>query len=573
MREFQDFERKFFDSKERFTCIGSGSIGGKSKGLVFIDDILGAQSGEADFSRIEVSIPTFTVIRSNVFDAFLETNDLSGTAYSDSPDDQIAYAFQKAVLPVEILGDLRALTEQVHTPLAIRSSSTLEDAIFQPFAGIYATKMIPNNQPSPDVRFQKLTEAIKLVYASTFSKSAKDYIKATGHNPKDEKMCVMIQEVVGKRFGDRFYPEISGVARSYNFYPVGQAKPENGVASLALGLGKTIVDGGKCWSYSPVYPEETFPYGSVGELLEQTQTEFWAVNMGEPPAYDPIKETEYLLQLNLTDAEEDGTLRRIASTYNPQSDKISMGTGDKGPRIVNFARLLILKEIPLNNIIKHLLSVCEKALEAPVEIEFAMTFNPDRIGFLQVRPMVVSEEEIHLSEEDLALSNVLLASEKVLGNGSVDCIRDIVYVRPDRFQAKDTQLIANDIENINRKLLDSGRPYLLIGFGRWGSSDPWLGIPVNWGNVCGAKVIVEATLPKMDIELSQGSHFFHNLTSFKVSYFCVQHFREYEIDWAWLSKQECGEETEYIRHVILDSPLKIKVDGKTGRGVISYLNA
>lgn len=569
MTDLQEFKREFFDSDRRLTWIGSGSIGGKAKGLVSISDVLASEFNRGQFPEIEVNIPAFAVIRTDVFDAFIERNDLKGVANSDAGDDVIAHEFQRATIPAEILGDLRGLIEKVHTPLAVRSSSLLEDALYQPFAGIYITKMIPNNQPSPDVRFQKLMEAVKLVYASTFTKSAKDYIRATGRPPSDEKMAVVIQEVVGKRHAERFYPELSGVARSYNFYSMGRAKPEEGVVSLALGLGKTIVDGGRCWSYSPAYPRVGPPYANANELLKQTQTGFWAVNMGRPPAYDPIRETEYMVEGNLAQAEEDMTLGYLASTYDPRSDGVTMGLGREGPRVLNFAGLLTLRDIPFNDAVRSLLAICTKALSAPVEIEFAMTMNPTRIGFLQVRPMVVSDEEISIQESELAGPDVIVASEKVLGNGTEDSIRDIVYVKPEVFEARVTPMIATELERINRKLLSENRPYLLIGFGRWGSSDPWLGIPVNWGQVCGAKVMVEATRPTMNVEISQGSHFFHNITSFKVSYFCVPFTGEHDIAWDWLSKRGSEEETAYVRHIRLPSPLLVRVDGRTGRGVIS----
>ena len=549
--------------------IGTGKIGGKASGLAFINDVLVSKFSDRGSSQIEVNIPSFTVIGTDIFDEYLKRNNLTEIATSEIEDDVIAHDFQKASLPAEILGDLRGMIEKVHTPLAIRSSSLLEDAMYQPFAGVYSTKMIPNNQPSPDVRFQKLMEAIKLVYASTFSKSAKDYLKGIGRSSKDEKMGVIIQEVVGMRHADRFYLNVSGVARSYNFYSMGRSRPEDGVASLALGLGKTIVDGGKCWTFSPAYPNISPPYGSAAELMKQTQTEFWAVNMGRPPAYDPIRETEYLLPLNLSDAEEDGTLNGLASVYDVQSDRVSMGLMREGPRVLNFAELLVLKEIPLNDVIKSLLSVSQEALGAAVEIEFAVTFNPHRLGFLQVRPMVVSSDEVNIPESELKCSNTLLASKNVLGNGTIDTIRDIVYVKPDHFEAKFTPRIASEIEVINRRMLNEGKPYLLIGFGRWGSSDPWLGIPVNWGQVCGAKVIVEATRPTMDIELSQGAHFFHNLSSFQVSYFCVPYSGEYTIDWEWLNTQKGEEESELIRHVVVPGPLRVRVDGRSGLGVIS----
>ncbi|MGA2624135.1 MAG: PEP/pyruvate-binding domain-containing protein [Bacteroidota bacterium] len=572
MQEIRDFKRVFFDAHRGWTSIGAGSIGGKARGLVSINDIIAAEFNAEKPVQIEISIPTFTVVRTDVFDAFIERNRLRELSEGEQPDDVVAQEFQRASLPAEVLGDLRALVEQVRTPLAIRSSSMLEDSLDQPFAGIYTTKMIPNNQTSPDVRFQKLMEAIKLVYASTFFKSARDYIRSTGRRPQEEKMAVVIQEVVGKRFGDRFYPQVSGVARSFDFYPVGRTRREDGVVSLALGLGKTIVDGDTCWTYSPARPNVAPPFGSVRELVEQTQTQFWSVNMGKPPAYDPIRETEYLVRPSLPEAEQDGTLNLLASTYDVQSDRIVSGLAARGPRVLNFAGLLAQQEIPLNDTIKRLLGACKEAIGYPVEIEFAVTFDPDRIGFLQVRPMVVSGEEVNVAEEELSRDGVLIASDRVLGNGTDRSIMDVVYVKPERFDPKFTPKIADELEKVNRRLLEEGRPYLLMGFGRWGSSDPWLGIPVNWGQVSGARAIVEATQPTMNVELSQGSHFFHNLISFKVSYFCVSHTGGYSIAWKWFDGQQIVTETDLVRHVRLSTPLHIMVDGRSGRGIIKTLS-
>ncbi len=574
-RKISPFNRKFFDGEEKLSAIGSGAPGGKASGLAFIEEIISEKFKREVFPEIEVAIPTMTVIKSDVFDAFMKRNNLYELEFSSMPDDLIAHKFQKADLPAEILGDLRSLIKGVNRPLAIRSSSILEDAMYEPFAGIYATKMIPNNQFDTDERFRRLVEAIKFVYASTYFKDARDYIKATTHKQEEEKMSVIIQEVVGKRHGDRFYPVLSGVARSYNFYTTGHARPEEGVVNLALGLGKTIVDGGKSWSYSPAYPRANPPYGSVGDLLKATQINFWAVNMGKPPAYDPVKETEYLIKAGLMEAEEDGCLRYIASTYHDQSDRLYPGTGYKGPRALTFAPLLSLEEIPLNNLLKTLLKISEEALGAPVEIEFAMTFEPGKrlsgkFGLLQVRPMVVSSEEVEITEKDMTGEKILLASESVLGNGIVDNILDIVYVKPESFNAKYTRKIAGEVSKINEKFLKERIPYLLIGFGRWGSSDPWLGIPVNWGQIGAAKVIVESTLLEINVDLSQGSHFFHNISSFQVSYFSLHHSGKYKIDWPWLEGQEKVEETEFLRHVRLKSPLTVRVDGRSGKGVISY---
>jgi hypothetical protein len=569
------FDRKFFDSEHLFTSIGSGELGGKAKSLAIIHDFLSSSEELLEYPEIEVSIPRLTVIRTGVFDSFMARNRLWDSALSDEPDDRIAHVFQKATLPIEIIGDLRALVSHVHRPLAVRSSSLLEDAIYEPFAGIYGTKMIPNNQPNPDVRFQKLVEAIKFVFASTYFGAAKDYIRATEHDPREEKMAVIIQEVVGHRHSDRFYPEVSGVAKSYNFYASGRAKPDEGVISLALGLGKTIVDGGISWSYSPAHPRIGPPLGSTKEFLNNTQTEFWAVNMGKPPEYDPIRETEYLTRVSIQLAEEDGVLKNLASTYDSASDRITAGMHVSGPRILTFAPLLEWNVIPLNDLLKTLLLLSQNAFEVPTEIEFALTFQDDkqsqtknRLGFLQVRPMVVSREQVVITEDDLDRPDLFTASDTVLGNGLVRGIKDVIFVKPEQFTASNNKAIAAEIASMNRKLLSRGKPYLLIGFGRWGSSDPWLGIPVNWGQVSGAKAIVEATLPNMNIELSQGSHFFQNLTSFKVSYFSIPFTAEHPVDWEWLNQQEKALEKKFVCHSILKDPLLIKVDGRTGRGMI-----
>jgi len=568
-KELPEFSENFYNSGEQITGIGTGEYGGKASGLIFANDIINSKFNADEFSDFTVNIPAMTVIPTDVFDTFMQRNNLYEIANSDESDDNKALAFQKADLPFEILGDLRRLISNVKSPLAIRSSSMLEDAIHEPFAGIYSTKMTPNNQPEIDTRFQKLVEGIKLVYASVYFKSARDYMAATNHKIGEEKMAVIIQEVVGSQHDDRYYPEVSGVARSYNFYPFGNSKPEQGVVNLAFGLGKTIVDGGISWAYSPTMPKESPPYGSVGELMKQTQTKFWMVNMGRPPDYDPINETEFMIYEDITATEPDDTLSYVASTYIAGSDRISIGVGSPGPRIINFARILVLNDVPLNNLIKSLLSICEKALKTPVEIEFAVTLNPHRFGFLQVRPMVVSTDEIEVAEEELLGENILVASKNVLGNGINDTISDIVYVVPEKFEKKYTPQIANELEAINKNLVKEGKPYLLIGFGRWGSSDPWLGIPVNWGQVSGAKAVVEAAQENMNVEFSQGSHFFHNLTSFKVSYFSVKQADSKNINWDWLSNQKIEQETEFVRHVSLSSPLIIKVDGRRGRGLIS----
>jgi hypothetical protein len=567
------FERKFFDSAEQFTYIGGGSLGGKAQGLVTIHKILNEKFNQADFPDFEVSIPRMTVLTTELFDEFMKLNHLSEVAFSDQPDGRIAYAFQNAQIPPILVGDLYALIAKVKSPLAIRSSSLLEDALYEPFAGIYATKMTPNNQFDTETRFHKLIEAIKFVYASTFFKDAKDYCQATGHKLQEEKMAVIIQEVVGQSHEERFYPDISGVARSFNYYPVGHAHPEDGIVSLALGLGRTIVDDGISWSYSPATPQANPPYNTVQDLLKQSQKQFWAVNMAKMIVYDPVKETEYLLPLDLSIAQRDRTLKFVSSTYDPQSDRIYPGYSPNGPQLINFAPILQMDQIPLNDLVKVLLTIAQESLNSPVEVEFAVTLDPvygvpARFGFLQIRPMVVSREAVEIQSQEMNGLDVLLASENVLGNGRIDTITDIVFVKPENFDSKFTLKISAEIEQVNAQLRDAHRSYLLIGFGRWGSADPWLGIPISWGQIAGAKVIVEATLPEMNVDLSQGSHFFHNLTSFQISYFSVKHSGPYKIDWKWLNEQSVVREFDFIKHVHLINPLKIKVDGRSGRGVI-----
>ncbi len=569
------FGREFLGARETFTRVGTGELGGKASGLELIRSRILAGLDRGAFPGIEVGVPTLTVLTTELFDFFMDRNRLYDVATSDEPDDRLAHAFQQAELPAEHVGDLRALIAQIHTPLAVRSSSLLEDALEHPFAGVYGTKMIPNNQPDADTRFRRLVEAIKFVYASTFFQHAKSYLRSVNQNQRAEKMAVVLQEVVGSRRGDRFYPCISGVARSYNYYPSGGARPEDGVVNLALGLGKQIVDGGLSWTYSPAYPQAPAPFNNVGALLKNTQTEFWAIHMGRLPRHDPIRETEYLLQAGLPDAELDGALDQVASTYDARSDRMRPGLSAPGPRVLDFAPVLWAGSLPLSRLIERLLELSAEAVGADVEIEFAVDLEPRRapparFGFLQVRPMRVSDQEVAVDPAALEGAGVLVASEQVLGNGRRDDIRDIVYVKPGTFDAKHTPRIAQELEGINRALLEAGRPYLLIGFGRWGSQDPWLGIPIEWGQISAARVMIEATLPEMNPDLSQGSHFFHNLIGFQVLYLSVRHESGHRIDWAWLDRQEAVVEGDFVRHVRAARPLEILVDGRRGRGVVRH---
>jgi hypothetical protein len=567
------FDRKFLDGDAVASRIGRGALGGKAEGLLRIRDGILAAIAPGALPDVTLDVPRFVVVAADMFDAFVRRNDLDERELAEWPDSRIAHRFQRADLPDELLGDLRALVESLRVPLAVRSSSLLEDALAHPFAGVYATKMIPNHRHDVDGRFQRLAEALKLVWASTFFAEARSYRRSIGVEPGREKMAVVLQEVVGRRHRDRFYPDLAGVGRSWNHYPVRGARPEHGVVSLALGLGCTIVDGGVSWTYSPGRPFAPVPFNSIGDLLKRTQTVFHAVNMGNPREYDPVLEAEYLVEGTLRDAEEDGTLRWTASTYDIASDRIRPGLGGDGPRVLDFAPILQLGDIPLNRVVRAVLARARELLEAEVEIEFAVTIEPGpdpraRLGMLQVRPMAAAGAAIEVSEAELTAPGTLAASRSVMGNGEIGGLCDVVYLRPEAFAAEATPRIAAEIEAINRALLAEGRRYLLIGFGRWGSSDPWLGVPVTWGQVSAVRAIVEATLPRMNPEPSQGSHFFHNLFGLGVPYLWIPHDDVPGIDWAWLDAQPARAETTFVRHVRLPRAVRVRVDGKNGRAVV-----
>lgn len=567
------FDRRFFDGEHAISRIGGGGLGGKAAGLRRIHEHILPRIDLSDLPGFAVDVPRMVVLATDVFELFMARNELWSIATSDASDDRVSHAFRRAELPAEIVGDLRRLIAGVHTPLAIRSSSLLEDALDHPFAGVYATKMIPNNELEEDRRFRRLVDAIRFVYASTFFSAATAYRRSIAGDDRAERMAVIIQEVVGQRTGSRFYPTVSGVGRSFNFYPTGHGRPQDGVVSLALGLGKTIVDGGLSWSYCPRYPKAPPPFNSLKDLLQNTQTRFWAVYMGEPPVPDPMRETESLVAPELSQAEADGTLALVASSYDAASDRLDPGLARSGPRAVTFAPLLGSRFIPFDRAVERMLTAARDELGSDVEIELAATFDPDdilpaRIGFLQVRPMRVSHGSVVVEAAALTGSNIVIASQHVLGNGRRDDITDVVYLDEEQFDRALTPQIAVALERVNRALVAQGRPYLLIGFGRWGTSDPWLGVPVSWGQIGGARVIVEATLPEVNADLSQGSHFFHNLLGFEILYLSVPFDGPGYIDWQWLRQQEVITHDGLVRHVRATRPLEIAVDGVNRRGMV-----
>jgi hypothetical protein len=567
------FERATGMGADRFSIIGYGDTGGKAAGLARVSESLDRAFPGGTFEEIRVSIPRMTVLATGVFEEFMRSNRLEPEELADLRDDRIAQLFQKAELPATVVGDLLSLIGSIREPLAVRSSSRLEDALHEPFAGVYATKMIPNNQPEVEARFRRLVEAIKYVYASTYFEAARRYFRAVGRDLREERMAVIIQEVLGCRFGERFYPTISGVARSVNFYPTGNARPEEGVVSLALGLGKTIVDGGRTWSFSPAFPKAPPPFASSGELLENTQKRFWSVFMGATKEYDPTRETEYLHEGTLEEAEADGALDHLCSTYDTASDRFVMGASMPGPRLLDFSPMLKGRILPLDELLRKLLETAGESVGEAVEIEFALSFDPrrkreSRLGFLQVRPMVAAAGGARVDLERTGGRKALLVSDRALGNGLFEGLQDILYVKPEAFRAQATRQIAEQVGRMNSALLEAGTPYVLIGFGRWGSADPWLGIPVRFSQISGAAAVVEAALPQMNPDPSQGSHFFHNLSGLGILYLCVSRPDPAAVDWRWLERQPMVAETEHLRHVRCGTPVAVMVDGRSGRGLI-----
>ncbi len=571
MKNIKEFSRKTF-LQDSFTYLGSGSFGGKAEGLKLLHEI--SENPIFDkYPDFEVSIPKTIVITTSYFDEFMEQNNLYPVALSEKDDKLISYQFQKASLPPGILGDLRIIASKT-TPLAIRSSSLLEDSAETPMAGIYATKMIPGNQPDPGTRFLKLTEAIKLIYASTFFSAPKISMTATGNDIYSEKMAVIIQDVAGLQHNRRFYPDISGVARSFNYYPTGHSASEDGVISLALGLGKFIVDGGNPWPDSPAAPSAPPPYNSINDMIKNTQVFCWAVNMNILREYNPISENEYLIKVSLKEAEYDNSLKYSVSTYDPYSDRLEPGISisGKGPRVITFAPILQNGELPLNNILIDLMTVSKEKIKSQLEIEFAVTISKDpaiknKLSMLQLRPLNISEEKVTINFSMIKKENIILKSVNSMGNGTNNNIKDIVFINPDDFNFKDSGKIAREIETINKQMIHENKKYILIGFGRWGSSDPWLGIPVNWSMISASGVIVEASLHGRPVDMSQGSHFFHNITNLKIPYICIDDFSEDFLNWNWINSH-CSNTNSLVKRITLDNHLKIMIDGKIHTGVI-----
>ncbi|MHB9113817.1 MAG: PEP/pyruvate-binding domain-containing protein [Thermoleophilia bacterium] len=567
-----DFDRRSFDTTSSFSRIGGGSLGGKARALAFVRHLLGAFDMFTRFPGVQVSVPPSVVLGTDVFDQFLDRNDLRDFAINSHDDDEIRRRFQSAPLPHEVTRDLASFLELIRYPLAVRSSSLLEDSQYQPLAGVYETYMLPNNHPDVGVRLRHLETTIKRVYASTFSTHAKSYLEATLYRLEEEKMAVIIQKVVGAPHEERFYPEISGVARSYNFYPTAPMTADDGVAVVALGLGRTVVQGERAHSFCPKYPRHQLMTGSLEDTLKNSQRNFWAVELG--PATDGSAPDVWEKQYDLDVAESDGTLAHLGSTYSPENEAVYDGISRPGVRLVTFAPLLKFELFPLAEIVDLLLEIGAQGMGTPVEIEFAASLSTDRgapkeFAFLQMRPMGLSRELEELVIDEVEPDRVLCWSTSILGNGRLDSLQDVVVVDIERFDRARSADVAREVAQLNATLTRAGTRYILIGVGRWGSADPWLGIPVTWDEISGARVIVEAELKDIPVTPSQGSHFFQNLTSFRVGYFTVNpEAGEGSVDWEWLARQVATTEGEFARHVHFDKPLLVKMNGTKRAGII-----
>ncbi|HZW38474.1 MAG TPA: PEP/pyruvate-binding domain-containing protein [Ignavibacteriaceae bacterium] len=571
-----DFNKETFNAHNSFARIGGGSLGGKARGLGFINKLINNYNIKNNFDGVEIFVPSAVVLATDVFDEFIAHNKLENCALNEVSDKEVVQLFHDAVnFPYEIEVKLRDFLEIVKEPLAVRSSSLLEDSQFLPFAGVYQTYMIPNNHEDIEVRFHELLQCIKCVYASTFYRKAKDYMKATSYRLEEEKMAVIIQRLVGEPRENRFYPDFAGVAKSYNFYPVAPQKSSDGIAMVALGLGKMVVEGGDSVRFCPKYPKHLLQFYSVKETVRNAQQKFFALNLNghvdEGCIDDSFANMVEPYELKL--AEKDGTLNYVGSTYSPENDIVYDGISRAGRRVVTLAPILKQNIFPLAEILDELLDIGSWGMGSEIEIEFAVNMSTGlnklkEFALLQMRPLVISHEAEELKIEIKNKDDMICESHQVLGNGAVK-VRDIIVVDNQKFNRGKSHQVAQEVSKLNAKLQSEKKPYILIGVGRWGSLDQWLGIPVTWDQISGASVIVESGFKDFNVTPSQGSHFFQNITSFRVGYFTVNSFfNQGYIDWDWLLKQQPVEEIGFTKHLAFEEPITVKINGHQNIGVI-----
>lgn len=570
-----EFKPDSFDPTGSFATIGGGSLGGKARGLSFVNLLINNSGLRQKFPDLVIQVPPAVVVGTDVFDYFLDENNLRHFALSCKDDQELKQRFLDAgKFPEEVVNQLRHFLEMIRTPLAVRSSSILEDSQYHPFAGVYQTYMLPNNHLNLEERLRQLLNAVKGVYASTYTQSAKEYIKITSYRLEEEKMAVIVQKIVGAAHSQRFYPDFAGVARSHNFYPVAPQKSSDGIIAVALGLGKTVVEGGNAVKFSPEHPQHLPQFSDTDMTLKHNQNEFFALDLEINPAEKCDKLEELVKAYPLQSAEDDGTLFYVGSTYSHENHAIYDGLSRDGARLVTFAPILKNRIFPLPEIIRLLLKMGQRGMGTAVEIEFAVNMSvpagqPREFGILQMRPLILSHEVEDLHIEATDRNKLICYSDQVLGNGLIDNIYDIVVVDYDRYDRAKSLQVAGEVHHFNIRLQEEDRPYLLIGVGRWGSLDQWLGIPVRWEQISGARTIIEAGFKDLDVMPSQGTHFFQNITSFLIGYFTVgSHQQKSFVDWEWLNRQKEIEALEYTRLLRFKKPIVIKMNGHSQQGII-----
>jgi hypothetical protein len=567
------FDRDSYDEYLMFSRIGEGSIGGKARGLAFINSILKRKRIYNKFPGVLVTIPRTVVLGTDIFDEFMESNELYRIGLSDATDQEILQRFVNATLPARLHQDLYAFIRVIRNPIAIRSSSKLEDSHYQPFAGIYSTYMVPMVDDRT-MMIRMLTDAIKSVYASVYFRSSKAYMTATSNLIDEEKMGIILQEVCGQKSGEKFYPTISGVARSINFYPIAPEKPEDGIANIAFGLGKLIVDGGLSLRFSPKYPKKVLQHSSPDQTLRESQQKFYALDLNAESFVPSTDDSMNLLKLSIREAAKEPAFRFVGSTYDFEYNMIRDGIDHSGKKVVTFTNILNHNVFPLAEVLQVLLQTSHEEMNNPVEIEFAVDpegreGKPAIFYFLQIRPIVHGEQKVDIDFGNIDRENTIVYCESALGYGTITHIRDFVYVRPEKFKPSHSDKVAIEIEKLNDSFIKEGKNYVLTGPGRWGSSDPWLGIPVKWPQISMARVIIETGLKNYHIDPSQGTHFFQNLTSFRVGYFTINPwFKEGSWDVDFLDSQPAFYESNYLRHVRFQCPFRILIDGRHNKGVI-----
>ncbi len=569
------FQRESFDEYFMLTRIGESSIGGKARGLAFLDTLIKRNRLYNRFDGVEITIPRTIVIGTDIFDEFMEMNKLYKIALSDNvSDEEILKNFIESPLPDIVSDDLETIVSLVENPLAIRSSSLLEDSHYQPFAGIYNTYMVPLVEEDRSITLKQVHNAIKGVYASAFYKDSKAYMQATSNVIDEEKMAIVIQVVAGKRYNNHYYPTFSGVARSINFYPVEPEKSEDGIANIAVGLGKYIVDGGLSLRFSPKYPKKVLQISNPDMALKETQKYFFALDLNPESFQISPDDAVNLIKYPMRQAEKDGSIKEIASSYDFHNHVLRDGYGYDGKKLATFAGILKHNKFPLAEILQTVLKLGEEEMGKPVEIEFVVDLNERRgsrkvFNLLQIRPIASKDESVNIDQSDINPDKLLILSEKALGNGVIDSITDLVYVKPQNYNPAGNKDIVPLVAELNDRFLKEGKNYILIGPGRWGSSDPWLGIPVKWPHISAARLIIESGLEDYRIDPSQGTHFFQNLTSFRVGYFTINPFigdGSWDVD--FLDRQPAVFENEFIRHIRFDKPLVTKIDGKKNLGIV-----